>query len=364
MGQHETDRGPAFNTSVLGARIASVMNVPESAARERASAAWDAIRGSEDDGQRVHSIADGVHLSSWISADLAGLFDCYVGDDWRERQDDPDAWQVVRDIPDPDAWHVRQRLRGYLVDFIRDRARRKWAREQASGNRLVALGTLLDAGTLTIGFARRFAASARPELLFEDVDRLARIVTAARCPVQIVFAGKAHAGDETGKHHLQRVFRRALDPMFGGRLAFLEDYDLHVARLLVQGCDVWLSTPRRGSPTSIGGLKAAVNGVPHLATPDAWGADGCSGQNGWVIDGGRAGDPAAQDAADARALYSLLEETIVPAFYDRDRTAIPLRWTAIMKESIASAVPRFCARRAVKAFAGAAYAPPPVGHGP
>jgi starch phosphorylase len=355
LGQYETDRGPAFNISVLGARASSTMNVPDSAARHRASATWEQLRGTND---AVHAIADGVHLSSWISGELSGLLDRYLGEEWRDRQDDPGAWQAVRAIPDAEAWEVRNRLRGYLVDFMRERARRRWARQQASGNRLVALGTLLDATTLTIGFARRFESSARPELLFEDADRLARIVTAARSPVQIVFAGKAHAGDETGKHHLQRVFRHAVDPMFGGRIAFLEDYDLHVARLLVQGCDVWLSTPRRGSPTSIGGLKAAVNGVPHLATPDGWGADGCSGQNGWLIDGGRAGDPRAQDAADARALYSLLEDTIVPAFYERDRSAIPVRWTAIMKESIAASLPRFCARRAVKAFAGAAYRTP------
>lgn len=359
LGQHDADRGPAFNISVLGARAAATMNVPESAARHRASAAWDVVRGSNGAGG-IHTIADGVHLSSWISGELSRLFDACIGVDWRERQDDPATWEAVRGIADADAWGVRQRLRGYLVDFIRARARRKWAREQASGNRLVALGTLLDPEALTIGFARRFAASARPELLFDDVDRLARIVSAVRTPVQIVLAGRAHAGDETGKHLLQRVFRHALQPAFGGRIAFLEDYDLHVARLLVQGCDVWLSTPRRGSPTSIGGLKAAVNGVAHLATADAWGADGCSGANGWLIDGGRAGDPRAQDAADARALYSLLEDAIVPAFYDRDRTGVPTRWTGIMKESMALSLPRFCARRAVKDFADAAYRHPGV----
>jgi starch phosphorylase len=358
LGHHDTDRGPVFNVSVLGARASATMNVPESAARERASALWEGVRGPRHGTTGpVHAIADGVHVSTWISADLSRLFDRCIGEDWHDRQDDPAAWEAIRALPDEDAWAVRQRLRRYLLDFVRDRARRKWAREQASGNRLAALGTLLDADTLTIGFARRFSASARPELVFEDVERLARIVTEARRPVQIVFAGKAHPGDEIGKHHLQRIFRHTLDPKFGGRIAFLEGYDLHVARLLVQGCDVWLSTPRRGSPVSIGGLKAAVNGVAHLATPDAWGYDGCSGRNGWLIDGGRTGDPAAQDAADARALYSLLEDTIVPAFYDRDRTAIPLQWTAIMKESIAFALPHFCARRAVKAFAEAAYQP-------
>jgi starch phosphorylase len=175
--------------------------------------------------------------------------------------------------------------------------------------------------------------------------------------VQIVFAGKAHPGDESGKHHLQRVFRNALDPAFGGRVAFLEDYDLHVARLLVQGCDVWLSTPRRGGQSSLGGLKAAVNGVPHLATADGWWLDGCNKKNGWVIDGGRPRDRGAQDATDARALYGLIETEIVPAFYERNRAGIPERWTQIMIEAITTTLPQFCAQRTVKTFAEAAYLP-------
>jgi starch phosphorylase len=354
LGERETDRGAAFNLSVFGARAAGSVNVPESAAATETRTTWEHLRGGQGG---VGTIADGVHLSSWVAADFGRLFDAFVGDDWRERQDDPGAWHILDSVPDAEVWRARQTLRGYLIDFMRERARRRWAREQAGGHRLVALGTLLDAGTLTIGFARRFTDAARPGLVFADVERLARIVTDARRPVQIVFAGKARAGDDVGKHHLQRVFRQALDPAFGGRIAFLEDYDLHVARLLVQGCDVWLSTPRRGWPTSIGGLKAAVNGVPHLATPDAWWAGGHTGANGWVIDGGRATDPAAQDAADALELYRLLEAEIVPAFYDRDRSGVPVRWTSLVKATIASTLPRFCARRAVKAFAETVYLP-------
>jgi glycogen phosphorylase len=360
LGRHETHRGAGFNVSVLGARVSAVVNVPASAADDRVPAAWQKLRTSgATAGAPVHRIADGVHLSSWISADLARMFDEHIGADWRDRQDDAASWNMLKEIPGGAWWPVRQRLRGYLVDFIREGARRRWARQQASGNRLVALGTLLDASSLTIGFARRLTDAARPGLLFHDVERLARLVTAARRPVQVLFAGRAEPGDESGKHHIQRVFRHALDPAFGGRIAFLEDYDLHAARLLVQGCDVWLSTPRRGGQASIsiGGLKAAVNGVPHLATADAWWLDGWSGKNGWVIDGGRAGDAAAQDAADATSLYRLIEDRIVPAFYDRDRHAVPEQWTALMADTIGAALPKFCARRTVKAFAEAAYVP-------
>jgi glycogen phosphorylase len=354
LGAHDTDRGAAFNITALAARTAGVFSVPETAASDPGRSAWHEVRGGAPARGAVQAIPDGVHVPSWISADLARLFDEFVGADWRDRQDDEAAWEAVRRIPDERLWPVRERLRVYLVDYIRERARRKWSREQASGSRLVALGTLLDARTLTIGFARRFADSARPDLIFHDTERLAKILTAARRPVQIVFAGKAHVGDEIGKHRLQRVFRHAMDPSFGGRVAFLENYDLHAGRLLVQGCDVWLSTPRRDCPASIGGLQAAVNGVPHLATADGWWAHGWTGDNGWLIEG-RGRDAASQDAAEAQALYRLLEDEIVPAFYDRGREGVPGRWAGIMKASIATTLPRFCARRAVKAFADAAY---------
>jgi starch phosphorylase len=358
LGLHQTDRGAVFNMSVLGARASAVLNVPASAAGQRAPAAWRSVRTtSSTEPEGLHAIPDGIHLSSWISADLAHMFDEHIGAEWRDRQDEPLVWQALGAIPPAAWWTVRQRLRGYLVDFVRERARRKWGRQHASGNRLVALGTLLDASTLTIGFARRFAGNARAALAFHDAERLARLVTAARQPVQIVFAGKADPGDESGKHELQRVFRHALDPAFGGRVAFIEDYDLHVAKLLVQGCDVWLSTPRRGSQPSVGGLKAAVNGVPHLSTADGWWMDGFTGANGWMIDGGRMRDAGAQNAADARALYRLIEDDIVPAFYERDRAGVPDRWTSLMAESVATTVPRFSARRMVKAFAEEAYVP-------
>src|SRR5207253_4412915 len=151
----------------------------------------------------------------------------------------------------------------------------------------------------------------RPELIFHNAQRLQAILNGSRRPVQSVFASKAHPADETGKHHLQRVYRRALDPAFGGRVAFVDDYDLHVAHFLVQGCDVWLNTPRKPLEASgTSGMKAAINGVPHLSIADGWWAEGFNGTNGWVIDGGVTGDEQAVDAADATALYRLLEEGI------------------------------------------------------
>ena len=180
-----------------------------------------------------------------LVATWRALFDEYLDRDWRERHDDPAIWAARPRHPGRGALGARSALRNYLFAFIRERARQRWKDEHVSAARVVAAGTLLDPNALTIGFARRFTGYKRPELIFHDPDRLPAILNAARRPVQIVFAGKAHPADETGKHHLQQVYRRAIDPMFGGRIAFVDDYDLHVAHFLVQGCDVWLNNPRK-----------------------------------------------------------------------------------------------------------------------
>ena len=183
---------------------------------------------------------------------------------------------------------MRQALRRYLFTFVRERARQRWTDEHVGTPRVVAAGTLLDPDALTIGFARRFTGYKRPGA---DLPRSASGSRASSTPpgrpVQIIFAGKSHPADDIGKHHLQRVYRRALDPLFGGRVAFVDDYDLHVAHFLVQGCDVWLNNPRKPLEASgTSGMKAAINGVPHLSIGDGWWAEGFTGTNGWVIDGG------------------------------------------------------------------------------
>jgi starch phosphorylase len=195
--------------------------------------------------------------------------------------------------------------------------------------------------------------------VFRDADRLARLVTHADRPVQFVFAGKAHPADDSGKHHLQNVFRQALDAKMAGRIAFVDDYDLHVAHLLVQGCDVWLNTPRKPLEASgTSGMKAAMNGTLHLSIGDGWWAEGHTPMNGWVI----AGTPAssevdAVDAADADALLTLLEQDVVPAFYERDARGLPRRWLAMVKQAILTVTPRFSSRRMLKEYAERAYLP-------
>ena len=197
-------------------------------------------------------------------------------------------------------------------------------------------------------------------MIFTDAERLARILTNPGRAVQIVFAGKAHPADDVGKHALQRIYRRALDPMFGGRIGFVDDYDLHVAHYLVQGCDVWLNNPRKPLEASgTSGMKAAINGTPHMSIGDGWWAEGFTGDNGWLIEG-RGADPndhGAQDWADVQAMYALLENELVPTFYDRDELGIPHRWLKIVKASIRTVLPRFSARRMVKDYVRDMYLP-------
>jgi starch phosphorylase len=359
LGAHDSGGGTEFNMTALALRSAGMVNAVSQLHGVVTRAMWGSLWPNVAEHDRpVLAITNGVHVPTWIANDMAELLSQYLGTEWRSRQDDPAMWEAVLDIPDDELWAVRQSLKRYLFTFIRDRARQRWTEEHVGMARVVAAGMLLDPDALTIGFARRFAGYTRPELVFRDPQRLAAILGKIGQPVQIIFAGKSHPADHIGKTHLQRVFAHALEPLFGGRIAFVDDYDLHVAHFLVQGCDVWMNTPRKPMEASgTSGMKAAVNGVPHLSIGDGWWAEAANGSNGWTIDGGGGAYDDAVDGADADALYRLLEDEVVPAYYDRDRDSIPHRWLAIVKESIRSVAPRFAARRMVKDYVERMYAP-------
>ena len=360
LGHYDNGSGPLFNMTALALRTAGTVNGVSQLHGQVTREMWGPIwPGVPDDKRPVGFITNGVHVPTWLSSELGVLFDDHLGPDWRERHDDPKLWLKILDIPDEELWAARGALRNYLFAFIRERARSRWKEDRVSAGRVVAAGTLLDPNALTIGFARRFTGYKRPELVFHNPERLMSILNARRRPVQIVFAGKAHPADEIGKHHLQQVYRRAVDPMFGGRIAFVDDYDLHVAHFLVQGCDVWLNNPRKPLEASgTSGMKASVNGVPHLSIGDGWWAEGYTGKNGWLIVGQASQhDPDATDAADAESLYHLLESEIVPTFYDRDVDGIPRRWLAVIRQAMLSVTPRFSARRMVKEYAETMYGP-------
>jgi len=360
LGAYDNGGGQQFNMTALAIRSAGMTNAVSQlhgqVTRSMFAPMWP---DTPEDQRPVRSVTNGVHVPTWIAADMDTLFAKYLGADWLERHDDPALWDAVLTIPDEELWAVRQGLRRYLFTFVRERARQRWTEEHVGIPRVVAAGTLLEPDALTIGFARRFTGYKRPELIFSDAERLARILNATGRPVQLIFAGKSHPADDIGKHHLQRVYKRALDPMFAGRIAFVDDYDLHVAHFLVQGCDVWLNNPRKPLEASgTSGMKAAINGVPHLSIGDGWWAEGFTGANGWVIDGGVGSDNHdAADQADAAALYRILEEEVVPTFYDRDASNVPRVWLGVVKQSIRTVAPRFAARRMVKEYGQRMYAP-------
>ena len=356
LGAYDNGFGSQFNMTALAIRSAGAVNAVSKLHREvtvgMLEPMWPGVTPAD---RPVRAVTNGVHVPTWIADELAGLFDRRLGADWLEHQDDVTYWDQLLAIPDEELWAVRQSLRARLIAFVRDRGRHHWARDSATATQIVAGGALLDPAALTIGFARRFTGYKRPELVFRDPQRLRRILTSFGRPVQLVLAGKAHPADEAGKQHLKRVYQYAIDPAFEGRVAFIDDYDLHVARFLVQGCDVWLNTPRKPLEASgTSGMKAGLNGVLHCSIGDGWWAEGYNGANGWLIDGRSTGTDPEVDDADADALYHLLESEIVSAFYERDGN-IPCRWIAKVKESVRTTLPHFSARRMVKDYAKTMY---------
>jgi starch phosphorylase len=308
-------------------------------------------------------VTNGVHVPTWIAQELRTLYKKYLGKDWLDRQDDIEMWRHINDIPDQELWQTHQELKSKLFHIILERAQIRWAKGEAAPQQILAMGSLLDHGTLTIGFVRRFAEYKRPSLLFQDIERLKRIINDSWRPVQIIFAGKSHPADTASKLLLQRVHTMARDRSFQGRIAFLEDYDMHLSRYLVQGVDVWLNVPRRLQEASgTSGMKAALNGVIHLSVPDGWWHEGYSDGNGWAI-----GDDTIkisaeeEDKSDAGALYSLLEEKVIPLYYNRDRRNIPQAWVAMMKKSISTITPVFSARRMLKEYGTKMYLPASTG---
>ena len=360
LGHYDNGNGPQFNMTALAMRSAGAINAVSqlhgTVTREMFGPLWPGVPAAD---RPVGAITNGVHAPTWIANDLAKLFERHLSPAWREQYTDETFWSRILEIPDEELWSARKALRAFLFQFVRERARVHWADDQASAARVIVGGAMLDPFALTIGFARRFTGYKRPELVFRDRDRLARLMNNPRCPVQFIFAGKAHPADEAGKHRLQTVFRQALDPKLGGRIALVDDYDLHVAKLLVQGVDVWLNTPRKPLEASgTSGMKASMNGTLHLSIGDGWWAEGYGGNNGWLIEGASTSDDQdAVDAADAEALYTLLEQQVVPAYYETDARGLPRRWIAMVKQAMLTVTPRFSTRRMLKDYVEHAYAP-------
>ena len=354
LGISPKEPAAGFNMTAFALRMSAYCNGVSKRHGEVARRMWQSLWPDiKEENVPIGYITNGVHVPSWIEPKIELLFDKYLGPNWLQGHENPAIWGLIDDIPDEELWQVHFRLKIKLIDFIHERIRHRWVEDRVDPTNIVAGGTLLDPSALTIGFARRFAAYKRADLIFNNLERLKVLLNNRWRPVQIIFAGKAHPADDVGKRILQRIFNFAHDPDLGGRIAFVEDYDEQLAQYMTHGVDIWLNNPlppMEACGTS--GMKASLNGVPHLSIPDGWWIEGFNGRNGWSF-AGQAGEN--RDAGDAEALYSILEKEVIPLYYKIDDDGIPRDWVNIMKEAMKSTGPVFSARRMVKEYARKFY---------
>jgi starch phosphorylase len=355
LGIYPDEPQSGFNMTAFALRMAGYCNGVSRKHGEVARRMWRNLWPDVDaDKVPIEYVTNGVHVPTWIEPKMELLFNKYFGPDWLNEHDNPYIWEMVDEIPDKVLWDTHMWLKIKLIDAIRERARRRWTEDRLNPSLMVSYGTLLDPTVLTIGFARRFTTYKRADLIFHDMQRLKKTLTDRWQPVQIIFAGKAHPADEPGKRILQRIVNMARDPKYAGRIAFVEDYGEQFAQYLVHGVDIWLNNPlppMEACGTS--GMKAGLNGVPSLSILDGWWHEGFNGRNGWAF--GAETTEGNRDKADADAVYSLLEEKIIPLFYRSGNHDIPQEWVSMMKESIKICGSRFSTRRMVTDYINKFY---------
>ncbi len=310
----------------------------------------------------AESVTNGVHVPTWVSDDMSALYNRYLGPRWREQSDDVKLWERTNDIPDAELWAAHTHRRHRLIALCRKRLRQAGERRGASRGDLEAFDEVLDPNTLTIGFARRFATYKRAALLFSDLERVKKLLGDSKRPVQLVFAGKAHPQDKGGKELIRTIVKASREAGLQGRVVFVEDYDMRIARALVSGVDVWLNTPRRPMEASgTSGMKAAANGALNVSVLDGWWAeawDTFGWPVGWAIGTGENSADDDGDRREAEALYHLLESEIVPLFYDRSENhQLPRGWVRKMKSAIQHLSPAFNTARMVREYTERFYVP-------
>jgi starch phosphorylase len=315
--------------------------------------------GVPDNEVPISSVTNGVHDLTFLSAEMANLYERYLGPRWREEPGDQTVWVQAESIPEEELWRTHERARERLVAFARQHLRRQLWRQGASPQQLEEADEVLDPQALTIGFGRRFTTYKRATLLLRNPERLARLLNQPGRPVQIIYAGKAHPADEPAKRLIRDIVHLSRRPEFRHRLVFLEDYDIGIARYMVQGADLWLNTPRRTLEASgTSGMKAAANGSLNVSILDGWWAEAYQPEVGWAISRSERFESHEQeDEAEAEALYNLLEREVVPLFYDRSRDGLPRRWIARMKAAIQALCPIYNSDRMVTEYVERFYLP-------
>ncbi len=349
------DRGQ-FDMTAFSLRLTHGANAVSHLHAQTANGTWNGIMDHP-----ILGITNGIHGPTWIGEPIAKLLKGLGAnlDDYDPVPDRDPFWNRLDGISDRDLWDAHYRQKRELAHFARGRLRNQFARHGEAPSVLEEVGSALDPDIMTIGFARRFATYKRSGLIFSDIDRLVRMMSDTDRPVQIVFAGKAHPADRPGQHVIQEIFQRSRSPQLRGRVFVLEDYNMRIARFLVQGVDIWLNNPRRPLEASgTSGMKAAQNGVPNVSVLDGWWDEGFQGDNGWAI-GGREMDPdeGAQDWRDAQDLYRLLEDEILPRYYERDGNGLPTHWLGTMRRAMATALWDFSTTRMLHEYTEKLYMP-------
>lgn len=358
--QNPHDPNEGFCMTVLAIRLSNTSNGVSKLHGQVSRRMWKAIWPDLPETEiPITSITNGVHTRTWLAPEFWQLYDRYLGVQWEERPTDYSIWKRVDNIPNAELWRTHERRRERLVVFARARLRQQLERRGAPPSEIARSEEVLDPEALTIGFARRFATYKRGTLIFRNLERLAAILNNKDRPVQIIFAGKAHPRDHGGKELIAEITHVCRRPEFRRRMAFIEDYDVNVARYLVQGVDVWLNNPRRPLEASgTSGMKVCINGGINMSILDGWWVEGYTGDNGWAIGAGEEyTDLTYQDDVESRAIYDLLEQEIVPLFYNRGSDGLPRGWIKMMKRAMATVCPVFNTNRMVQEYMEKCYAP-------
>ena len=353
LGHKQEEWGPTFNMTVLAMNLSAARNAVSELHRDVSLEMWNYL--FQENGQRpITHVTNGIHTWSWLSPALDDLFERHsAGRAWRDSVQDTSAWSFVDELPVGELWNTHQSDKRKMADFVNGRL--SLQHERAGGSSV----RKLDPDALTLGFARRFATYKRATLLLRDPDRLRAIVGNADRPVQFIFAGKAHPADEPAKEFIRTLYAAAGAEDLADHIVVLEDYDMNIARHLVQGVDVWLNNPRRPLEASgTSGQKASLNGAPNFSVLDGWWPEAYNGKNGWKIGEEREySSQEEQDDADSESLYRTLEEALIPLYYDRDDAGVPRGWVNVMKEAITTVAPVFSTQRMVQDYVHKLYVP-------
>jgi starch phosphorylase len=348
-----TDSDTPLSMFVLGLRMSQYHNGVSELHGRVARRMWSHVwPGWPEDEVPISHVTNGIHIPSWISTENALLFERYLAPDWHLHSGNSDFSERIDHIYNEELWQARQMSRARLIRTCRTLMVRQYGRRNAPQAVMKSAETVLDQDVLTIGFARRFASYKRATLLLKDPERLKSMITSENMPVQFIFAGKAHPKDNEAKEIVKGLISFARDESIRSRIVFLEDYDINVARYLIQGADVWLNTPRRPMEAcGTSGMKAAINGVLNVSILDGWWCEGYREGRGWAIGNGEEyPDHEYQDMVDSHALYNVLENDVIPTFYDRKNGETPSKWTQMMKASMKMAMELFCTHRMVREY--------------